>query len=198
MVVEAAYALAGAPLEIHDLAWEEDWGATPLASANPLLQIPTLRLADGAVMTESAAILLHCADRFPQAGLAPPPGDSSRAAFLRWLLFFAGAIYPVYTFADIPTRFVEGDAEAGAKLRRACDARLEALYAQMESAAAGPFFLGERMSAIDLYVWTAVNWRPGRTWFADHAPTLNAIAARVQALEALQPVWRRNRAAAPP
>lgn len=197
MMVEAAYALAGEPLDVHDLAWEEDWARTPLAAANPLLQVPTLRLAEGTVMTESAAILLFCADRFPQATLAPPPGDPSRARFLRWLLFFPAAIYPTYTFADIPTRFVEGDAAAGAKLRRACDARARFLYTQIESAAREPYFLGDRLSGIDLTVWTAIRWRPGRAWFAEHAPRLSAIAARLDRLAALAPVLRRNAAAAP-
>ncbi len=198
MLVEAAYALAGEPLDICDLEWSQDWALSPLAAINPLLQVPTLRLADGSVMTESAAILLHCAERFPHAQLAPPPGDPQRGEFLRWLLFYPSAIYPCYTFSDLPPRFVEGDVEAGEKLRRACDERLRLLYLQMEAAAREPFFLGQRMSAIDLYAWAANRWRPGREWFRAEAPKLNAIAAEVEKLSTLATVRARNIDGAPP
>ncbi|WP_410293218.1 glutathione S-transferase N-terminal domain-containing protein [Klebsiella pneumoniae] len=44
-----------------------------ILALNPLGQIPVLVLADGQVMTESAAIALHLAETHPGAGLAPPP-----------------------------------------------------------------------------------------------------------------------------
>ncbi|HBL5398786.1 TPA: glutathione S-transferase N-terminal domain-containing protein, partial [Escherichia coli] len=50
-----------------------------ILALNPLGQIPVLVLADGQVMTESAAIALHLAETHPGAGLAPAPGDPARA-----------------------------------------------------------------------------------------------------------------------
>jgi glutathione S-transferase len=95
MLVEAAFAKAALPLAIVDVPWEETgWESGPLKALNPLGQVPTLVLPDGAVMTESAAILLHLTEIAPHADLAPAPGDPSRPHFLRWLQFLVGAIYP--------------------------------------------------------------------------------------------------------
>jgi len=72
-----------------------DYGTTMKAPAylaiNPMGKVPALRHGD-AVVTEAAAICAYLADAFPQAGLAPPPGDRRRAAYYRWLFFTAGPI----------------------------------------------------------------------------------------------------------
>ncbi len=62
----------------------------------------------------------------------------------------------------------------------------------MEAAASQPWFLGERLSAIDLYLVAMTRWRPGAKWFAANAPKLAAIAARAGDLAALAPVVRRH------
>ena len=47
-------------------------------------------------MTESAAILVWLAEAFPDARLAPTPGDVGRAQFLRWMSYVSVAIYSLY------------------------------------------------------------------------------------------------------
>ena len=72
-----------------------DYGTTMKAPAylavNPMGKVPALRHGD-AVVTETAAICAYLADAFPQAKLAPPPGDRLRAPYYRWLFFAAGPI----------------------------------------------------------------------------------------------------------
>jgi len=41
-------------------------------------------------MAEAAAICAYVAERYPEAKLAPPPGDPSRAKYLQWLFFAPG------------------------------------------------------------------------------------------------------------
>jgi len=66
--VEAALELIGAQFRIVNAAtWLNDPGVDELRQVNPLLQIPTLKLPDGTVMTESAAILIHLALAHPAA-----------------------------------------------------------------------------------------------------------------------------------
>lgn len=191
-IVEVALRLCDAETAYVDLAWEDDWAASPLARVNPLLQVPTLILPDGEVMTESAAILLHLAESYPHTNLAPPVDAPERARFLNVLVILVAAVYPTFTYGDIPPRFVEGDAAAGEKLRRATDARREQLYRGLNTAAETPFFLGSRMSAIDLYLWRMVDWRPRRAWFDTHAPRLAAIADRVGELPAARAARARS------
>jgi len=162
-----------------------------LARINPLAQVPTLVLADGRVMTESAAITLHLADATGRHDLVPEPGSMERPDFLRWLVFLVANVYPTYTYADDPARFVP-DAAARDGFRAAVDAYARRLYGMAEAAAGAPWFLGERFSALDIYVAVMTRWRPRRPWFAEHAPRLHAIAARAEALPELRPVWARN------
>lgn len=162
-----------------------------LAPLNPLAQIPTLVLEDGTVMTESAAITLYLADATGRTDFVPAPGTAERPAFLRWLIFIVANIYPTYTYADDPARFVP-DAAARDGFKAAVDDHAERLYRQLDTAAAAPWFLGTAFSALDIYLAVLTHWRPGRGWFIAHAPNLIGIARRVECLPALRQVWARN------
>ena len=101
-IVEAALELAGLPYAIEPVdPWTAGASRERLRALNPLLQVPTLLLPDGGVITESAAMVLHVADRAPAAGLAPAADDAARPAFLRWLTFLVASLYPTFTFATI-------------------------------------------------------------------------------------------------
>ncbi|MCI3946079.1 glutathione S-transferase [Pseudomonas syringae] len=47
--------------QVSACSWEEGPGQEALREANPLLQVSTLVLPDGSVLTESVAILIHLA-----------------------------------------------------------------------------------------------------------------------------------------
>jgi GST-like protein len=162
-----------------------------LEKVNPLAQVPTLVLADGTVMTESAAITLYLADTPHDDALVPRAADPLRPVFLRWLIFLVANVYPTYTYADDPSRFV-ASVEAQRGFKEAVDRYACRLYSVLERQVEGPWFLGGRFSALDLYITVMTRWRPGRAWFAEHAPRLLAIATRAEALERLAAVWRKN------
>jgi GST-like protein len=187
-IAEAALAVAA---HVHDHALvRHARDRAELRAHNPLAQVPTIVLPDGSVMTESAAIVLRLGDLAPNAGLVPPPDAPERATFLRWLVFLVGAIYPTFTYGDEPARWAGADG-ADALGRSTFEARL-ALWRQVEAAAGAPWFLGERFSAIDLYVGVMTNWRPNPPWFAEHAPRLAAIARACARRDDLAAVWRAN------
>lgn len=81
-----------------------------LEGVNPLTQVPTLVLPGGEVMTESAAITLWLAAYTGRDDLVPGPGAPGQAALLRWLVFLVTNIYPTFTYADDPSRFVSVEA----------------------------------------------------------------------------------------
>ena len=68
---------------------------------HPLGLIPAFETPDGP-MFETAAILLYLSDRHP--GLAPAPGDSDRAAFLKWLFFTSSNVHPTMLQLFYPDR----------------------------------------------------------------------------------------------
>ncbi len=193
-IVELQLAWYGLPYRLEDAG---DLLSSPeararLAPLNPVAQTPTLTLPDGTVMTESAAITLLLADAAtPDSTLVPPPGDPTRPAFLRWLVFIVANIYPTFTYADIPARFVDHPAgQPGFKAQ--VDAYARRLWHALESQAGTPWFCGPNLTALDLYLGVMTRWRPNRPWFAAHCPRLFAIAEAADALPALRAVWQRN------
>src|ERR1700743_2248600 len=93
---EAALAEAGAPYNFELVSLEKSEQREPAFLAiNPSGKMPALRLPEGDVVTESAAILLTLADHFPQVGLLPPQASNDRGQAYRWLAFMAGEIYPI-------------------------------------------------------------------------------------------------------
>jgi GST-like protein len=158
-----------------------------LAAVNPLVQVPVLRLDDGLVLTETAAITLYLADRFP--GLAPAAGTPERTRFYRLLIWLVANIYPTFTYGDYPDRWVPS---APAELVEATDRYRERLYGWLEEQVTGPFILGERLSALDIYIAILVAWRPGMQWFQTNTPRLAEVAALTRAIPQIREVTRRN------
>jgi len=192
-IVEAQLAWYGLEYELElvgDLFKSAD-ARRRLESVNPLAQVPTLVLADGTVMTESAAITLYLADVANDDSLVPRAAHPLRPAFLRWLIFLVANVYPTYTYADDPSRFVAAK-EAQQSFRDAVDRYACRLYSLLEREAREPWFLGGRFSALDVYLAVMTRWRPRRAWFEEHAPRLFAIATTTEALDRLAAVWRKN------
>jgi GST-like protein len=192
-LVEAQLAWYGLPFaleEVEDL-FKSAEARAKLAPANPLTQVPTLIPPDGQVMTESAAITLHLADVTGSHELVPAPGESARPAFLRWLVFLVANLYPTFTYADDPARFVPGS-EAQRGFRANVDGYAQRLWRQVDDAAGEPWFFGARFSALDIYIAVMTRWRPRRGWFAESCPRLHAIALRTDAEPRLAAVWQRN------
>jgi glutathione S-transferase len=79
----------GQPYRVEVLDYATSMKAPAYLAINPMGKVPALRHGT-AVVTETPAICAYLADAFPQAGLAPPPGDRMRAPYYRWLFFAAG------------------------------------------------------------------------------------------------------------
>jgi GST-like protein len=193
VLVETQLAWYGLDYEIEEVddLFTSEAARERLSAINPVAQVPTLRLPDGQVMTESAAITLHLADVVGGDSLVPPAGQAERAQFLRWLVFLVANIYPTFTFADDPSRFVALEA-AQKPFRKSVDSYAQGLWMMIERVADQPWFLGETFSALDIYIAAMTRWRPRRPWFVEHTPALSAIAERTDALPRLQAVWARN------
>lgn len=192
-IVEAQLAWYGLPFRLVavDDLFKSPAAREQLAVLNPIHQVPTLILPDGALMTESAAITLHLADVAGSADLVPAPHEAVRPQFLRWLVFLVANIYPTFTYVDDPSRFVSVEA-AQVPFKEAVGAYRERLWRQVEGEASAPCFLGERFCALDLYLAVMTRWTPRRDWFARNCPSLSAISRRGDAEPRLAAVWARN------
>jgi GST-like protein len=191
-IVECAFALAKLPVSYEEVDYATGSPTREkLLALNPLAQAPTLVLPDGSVMTESLAMIHHVHDLAPKAKLVVASGEPERAAFLRWSTFIVAALYPTWTYGDEPAKWVE-DTQGAKQLRESTDRHRQVLWQQVEQAAGAPWFLGERFSAIDLYIAVMTHWRPGRKWFVANTPKLLAIAEKAAATPEVAAVLQKN------
>lgn len=153
--VEAALAEAGASYEVVATVTREGAHLTDAFRAiNPRQQVPALQLPDGSFMTEGSAMLLHLADAFPEARLAPAPGSSARAQHDRWLIFMAVNVYEGELRHFYPDRYADNPAA----VEERAIAYVERHYAILEEQIQGPFFFGDRMTMLDIYIWNMATW----------------------------------------
>ncbi|MFM7443516.1 MAG: glutathione S-transferase family protein [Tabrizicola sp.] len=158
-----------------------------LQSVNPRGQVPILIHPDGTVITEGPAILLHLADAFPAAGLAPPSGTSARAWHDRWLAFYQANVYEGMLRELFPDRYTTDAASAPALAAAATTYVRDHFHifeAEIASRAPQPFFCGTKPAVLDLYVWMLCFWMDA-DWLAAHCPTLTAHWHRMRAISAL-------------
>jgi glutathione S-transferase len=162
-------------------------------AVNPWAQIPALVLPDGTLMTESAAMLLHLADRHPEAKLAPPAGSAESAHFLRWLLFMASTVYVADMRLYHADQFTSDPAGQDGILASA-RVDMDRSFAVLDDALnPGPYLLGETFSAADIYLWMLAAWHPDPPKLFASNPRVKRLVELVQARPAIARVWDEHR-----
>lgn len=148
---------------------------------NPTGQVPALRLPDGRVIGESAAIAIVLGDRHPEHGLVPFGADPERPNFLRWLLFMATSVYMTYIRFNHPERFTEEET-ATASIRAVALRRVEECFDVLDAAVAGsPYFLSSGYSALDIYLSMLVLFHPDPEALGQRNPRIGALFKAVAA-----------------
>ena len=192
-VVEALLEWAGVPYALREVEpWQPGPAVDALAAINPLVQVPTLRMADGAVLSESAAIIIALAEAHPAARMLPHAGDPSRVQALRWIVFIASNLYPAISIGDFPERWV-ADTAAQEALKQGARERLQHYWSVMErSLTPAPYLVGHEMTALDVYAAMLSRWRPGREWIDGHCPKIAGALALTERQPFVARVWQRN------
>ena len=158
-------------------------------AVNPQDQVPALVLPDGTVMTESAAITLYLADRHPASGLAPAPDEPDRAPFLRWLLFMATGLYAADLRYYYPDRYALS-AESAAEVKTLAGQEMDQLFGILDRALQpGPYLLGERFSAIDVYLLMLVGWYDTPETLLERHANIARLCALVRQRPAVARLW---------
>ena len=167
---------------------------------NPNGLIPVLE-AEGTVLYETAAILLHLADTHPGAGLAPACGTPARAELYKWLFWLSNTLQATLIHYFYPERMVApGNADGAAQVKAAAEARVGTLLDQLDTLLADgrTWLLGEAYGVADPLAFMLCRWTRG---FAHPArerahlrPWLERVLARPAtreafAAEGLQAPW---------
>jgi GST-like protein len=178
---------------VEAASWRSDSAIEQLARINPLLQIPALQLPGGAVLTESAAILMHLALTFPAARLLPENPDD-RAQAMRGLVFIAANCYAAVGIVDFPARWTTSADEAvQASVRAAARQRLFHYWDVFADAfAPQPYLSGEEPGALDFLAVAVSMWCDARAQIAVSRPALATALERIQRHERVQSTFREH------
>lgn len=174
-------------LELLDFA-RRDHKKPEYLALNPMGKIPTL-VHRGVVVTEVAAIVAYLADAFPEAGLAPALIDPARGTYLRWLFFAAGCVEPAITDHALQRPPVAETQRIG------YGTYADTLDALEHAVSQGPYILGERFSAADVYVGSQIGWGLFQKTI-DPRPAFTSYFARLHGRPANQRMVAQNGALA--
>jgi len=191
--VEALLAHANTAHEVIDVPKNAD-GSAPswFLKLNPRGEVPTLRLSDDSIMTESAAMMIYLADLFPSKELAPTATSRQRAPYLRWIVYMAANAYPSDLRMYYPERYSTDPGHAEGVKKKAINDLWHDLAVFNEGLGDGPFILGKTMTAADIYAAMLLSWAPDvAELFARH-PRLKGLYDSVAAHPEIRRVWDRN------
>jgi glutathione S-transferase len=146
--------------------------------------VPALRLDDGQLLTEGAAIVQYLADLAPESGLAPAVGTLDRYRLQEWLSFIGTELHKMFS----PWLF---HPEHGDQAARVARAKIAERFAFLDAhLAERPYLLGQSFTAADAYAFTIVGWarsmRIDLALFPHLTNYMDRIAARSKVREAMQ------------
>ena len=186
---EAAFALANQPFELISI---DSAPSTPLPEdfrdINPWKQVPTLITPDGTMITETGAILLHIAGKWPGPQTGPEPWTDAHGTLMRWVIFLSANLYEGILRFAYPNRYTT-DPDGVKALQTAQAARNQQAFELLEAELTDqPFLLGENLSVADVYMAMIYGWHGKR----DTLPKCSTLTRAVAMHPAINPVWRRN------
>ncbi len=154
-------------------------GARDPANPHPEGKVPYL-VGDSDHVRERGAIILYLTDMFPEAGLAPLPGDPQRGEYLSWLFWYQGVLEPVVilSWAKVEHPMIHASL-------RDYDTAIQRMD---EVLSRQPYLLGERFSAADLLCAGPF------AWFGDQlvlTPAIRDWVARCQDRDSVRAVGER-------
>ncbi|HEV2571882.1 MAG TPA: glutathione S-transferase family protein [Beijerinckiaceae bacterium] len=143
---------------------------------------------DGTIVTERAAICQYLTEVFPQAGLAPLPGDAKRSAFLTWIVYCDSVFDPclaahAQNIEYRPQAFSFG----------AFDDMMANLDKQLTR---HPFAIGDAFSAVDTQLASGIHFGINILKAMPATPVFEAYLGRCMTRPAFQRAMEREGAAA--
>jgi len=142
----------GHPYRTEVLDYNTTMKAPAYRAINPMGKVPALRHGD-TVITECAAICTYLADAFPEAGLAPPPGDRRRGVYFRWMFFAAGPVDAAATNESMGFVMPPGrERMAG----YGCFA--DVMNALEGAVSHSDYVVGDDFTAADVYLGSQIGW----------------------------------------
>jgi len=163
-----------------------DDGRDYLAIA-PQGNVPALALDDGAVLTESAAVLQWIADRAPEKNLAPRAGTLERYRLVQWINFVTSEIHKKHLWMIFSSKTPPA-VKTWARENAAASFGFVAAHL-----AENDYLLGDRFSVADAYLFWALLVAPFGGLSLEPWPSLGAYVKRMLARPSVQAAIKFDR-----
>ena len=144
---------------------------------NPMGKVPAL-VDGGLLVTEVAAICAYLADKFPEKGLAPPPGSPERGPYYRYLFVPGTTLEPLFSLATLDITHPNPGSVGWGDLERVM-ATVESMTPEADWA------LGERFTAADVVFGGLLDFSIRFNWM-EASPKVDAYVERIRARPAYQ------------
>jgi glutathione S-transferase len=170
----------GAPHELVHMDFTKgDHKKPEYLKIHPMGSLPAIE-DNGFPMFESAAIVMHLADKHPEKKLAPAPGTNERGEYYQWILFAMIEMeQPVVTVLQ-HTRFLPEAERSPATVEKATQ-RFKVVAAAVDARMKGrEYIVGNTFTAADLVVGGVLAFA-GRFGLLADFPALQDYVGRVMA-----------------
>ena len=176
-----AFREAGLPVELEkiDGATKKTASGDDYTAINPKGSVPAVKLDDGQVLTEAAAIQQYIADKSPTKKLAPPAGTPERYRLQEWLNYVASEVHK--GIGQLFNKAMPDDYRETVK--KGLAARQ---LPYLEKALAGREYLMDHFTVADGYLFTGLNWTKFHNIDLSAYPNISAFMKRVAARPAVQ------------
>jgi glutathione S-transferase len=179
---------AGAPVDVVVIAREEK-SSDEYRKMHPLGRSPAY-VEDGGPVFESAALILHLADRHPEAGLIATPGSHERALQYQWSFF--AMLELEAPLVDAARQVWKTSGEPDAAIVEAAIGRFENGVAVVEAALAGrDYLVGNSFSVADIVVCGVLTFAR-MSELAELPPGIVPYVDRLEARPARQRAYTRT------
>ncbi|MDO5088031.1 MAG: glutathione S-transferase family protein [Comamonadaceae bacterium] len=197
--VHIALLEAGAPFDLVllDLKAQVQRSAAYLA-LNPKGRVPALRTPQG-LLTETPALLVYVAQRFPQAQLAPLEDAFAFARLQAFQSFLASTAHVAHAHGPRAARWSD-DVAAQQSMRAKVPQNMRDAFTHIEEnylPAGSDWVMGAAYSVADAYLYTVAGWLEGDGVDIAEFPKVAAHQARMVQRPAVQQALAQMAAAEP-
>jgi glutathione S-transferase len=165
--------------EAVDLRTKKTKSGEDYLKINPKGYVPALRLPDGKMLTEVAAILQWISDQVPEKNLLPAWGTSDRYSAIESLNYIATEVHK--GFGQLFNKALP--TEAAQIIGERLNLRLSFLENQIKDR---KFFMGDQFTLVDAYLQTVLCWAPYVNIDLKPYPKLMGLIETVKARPSVQ------------
>lgn len=161
LAVHIALEQIGAPYEAIalDFANQAQRSAEYLA-INPKGRVPAL-VTERGILTETPALLLYLAQRFPEANLAPLGDHFAIAQMQAFNSYLCSTVHVAHAHRVRGARWVDDPAAIEAMKKKVPQTMGDCMALIEHGMLKGPWVIGEQYTVADMYLFTIAGWLEG-------------------------------------